>query len=211
MPKIQASDLTPEHHAALKAYALRNGRFWKRKLLLAWSTGRDAEVTQRTAPAGDPQPVRPVAPAGPQPFPHRLTQKTKDNPYACHHRPLCVPGPPSFRRSPARHGHRRAHPAATDHHREPPRNHRRRRSLRPRNSEANPGASFEVSVTVTSGRKPRGFDAADHATSFGGRGFLPIGCRRFRPSSAPPSIPSPPDPRSGASRQCPRSQCPGST
>ena len=38
--------------------------------------------------------------------------------------------------------------------------------------EANPGASFEVSVTVTSGRKPRGFDAADRATSFGGRAFL---------------------------------------
>jgi hypothetical protein len=38
--------------------------------------------------------------------------------------------------------------------------------------EANPGSSFEVSVSVTSGRKPRGFDAADHATSFGGRTFL---------------------------------------
>ena len=38
--------------------------------------------------------------------------------------------------------------------------------------EANPGASFEVSVTITSRRKPRGFDAADHATSFGGRAFL---------------------------------------
>jgi hypothetical protein len=38
--------------------------------------------------------------------------------------------------------------------------------------EANPGSSFEVSVTVTSGRKPRGFDAADHATAFGGRAFL---------------------------------------
>ncbi len=43
MPKIQTSDLPPEHRAALKAYALRNGRFWKRKLLLAWSTGHDAE------------------------------------------------------------------------------------------------------------------------------------------------------------------------
>ena len=43
MPKTQTSDLPPEHRAALKAYALRNGRFWKRKLLLAWSTGRDAE------------------------------------------------------------------------------------------------------------------------------------------------------------------------
>jgi hypothetical protein len=43
MPKHQTSDLSPEHRAALKAYALRNGRFWKRKLLLAWSTGRDAE------------------------------------------------------------------------------------------------------------------------------------------------------------------------
>jgi hypothetical protein len=29
-----------------------------------------------------------------------------------------------------------------------------------------------VSVTITSRRKPRGFDAADHATSFGGRAFL---------------------------------------
>ena len=38
--------------------------------------------------------------------------------------------------------------------------------------EANPGASFEVSARVMSGRKPRGFDAADHATSFGGRAFL---------------------------------------
>jgi len=38
--------------------------------------------------------------------------------------------------------------------------------------EANPGASFEVSARITSGRKPRGFDAADYATSFGGRAFL---------------------------------------
>jgi hypothetical protein len=38
--------------------------------------------------------------------------------------------------------------------------------------EANPGASFEVSARVTSGRKPRGFDAEDHATAFGGRAFL---------------------------------------
>jgi hypothetical protein len=38
--------------------------------------------------------------------------------------------------------------------------------------EANPGASFEVSARVISGRKPRGFDAADHATAFGGRAFL---------------------------------------
>ena len=43
MPRIQSSDLLPEHRAALKAYALRNGRFWKRKLLAAWSTGRDAD------------------------------------------------------------------------------------------------------------------------------------------------------------------------
>jgi hypothetical protein len=43
MPKIRTSDLTPEHRAALRAYALRNGRFWKRKLLVAWSTGRDAD------------------------------------------------------------------------------------------------------------------------------------------------------------------------
>lgn len=35
MPKMHSSDLPPEHRAALKAYALRNGRFW--------STGRDAE------------------------------------------------------------------------------------------------------------------------------------------------------------------------
>ena len=38
--------------------------------------------------------------------------------------------------------------------------------------EANPGASFEVSARVISGRKPRGFDAADHAAAFGGRAFL---------------------------------------
>jgi hypothetical protein len=38
--------------------------------------------------------------------------------------------------------------------------------------KANPGASFEVSARVISGRKPRGFDAADHATAFGGRAFL---------------------------------------
>ena len=38
--------------------------------------------------------------------------------------------------------------------------------------ETNPGASFEVSARVTSGRKPRGFDTADRATSFGGRAFL---------------------------------------
>ena len=43
MPKNQTSDLTPEHRAALKAYALRNGRFSKRRLLVAWSTGRDAD------------------------------------------------------------------------------------------------------------------------------------------------------------------------
>jgi hypothetical protein len=38
--------------------------------------------------------------------------------------------------------------------------------------ETNPGAGFEVSARVTSGRKPRGFDTADHATAFGGRAFL---------------------------------------
>ena len=43
MPKNQTSDLKPEHRAALKAYALRNGQFWKRRLLVAWSTGRDAD------------------------------------------------------------------------------------------------------------------------------------------------------------------------
>jgi hypothetical protein len=43
MPKTQLPALPAEHRAALKAYALRNGRFWKRKLLQAWSTGRDAE------------------------------------------------------------------------------------------------------------------------------------------------------------------------
>jgi hypothetical protein len=43
MPKTLTSDLPPEHRAALKAYAQRNGRFWKRKLLVAWSTGRDAD------------------------------------------------------------------------------------------------------------------------------------------------------------------------
>ena len=37
---------------------------------------------------------------------------------------------------------------------------------------ANPTASFEVSASLISGRKPRGFDAADHATAFGGRAFL---------------------------------------
>jgi len=43
MPKIRSPNLPPEHRATLKAYVLRNGRFWKRKLLVAWSTGRKAE------------------------------------------------------------------------------------------------------------------------------------------------------------------------
>jgi len=37
---------------------------------------------------------------------------------------------------------------------------------------ANPGASFEVTTRVVAGRKPRGFDAADKADSFGGPAFL---------------------------------------
>ena len=43
MPKIRTSDLPLQRRSALKAYAMRNGRFWKRKLLVAWSTGRDAD------------------------------------------------------------------------------------------------------------------------------------------------------------------------
>jgi len=38
MPKSKAADLTPEQKAALRAYALRNGRFWKRRLWAAWIT-----------------------------------------------------------------------------------------------------------------------------------------------------------------------------
>ena len=37
---------------------------------------------------------------------------------------------------------------------------------------ANPAASFEVSMRVVAGRKPRGFDAADKVDAFGGRAFL---------------------------------------
>ena len=72
MPKIRSPNLPPEHRATLKAYVLRNGRFWKRKLLVAWSTGRKAEKPE--GPLLREVRNRTLAPAGPQPFPHRLTQ-----------------------------------------------------------------------------------------------------------------------------------------
>ena len=37
---------------------------------------------------------------------------------------------------------------------------------------ANPAASFEVSMRVVAGRKPRGFDASDKVDAFGGLAFL---------------------------------------
>ena len=209
MPKIQTSDLPPEHRAALKAYALRNGRFWKRKLLGAWSTGRDARRTRGTASAPDPQPPWPLAPAGPQPFSHRLTQNTQGQPYARHHPPLRIPGSQSFRRPPVRHGHRRARSATTRHHRKPPRNHRRHRSLRTRNSRGE------------SNRQLRGFGQSSYSAE--SRAASMLKTMRLRSAGAPSSdrmstIPrftgasssqSPPNPRSGVSRRCPRSQRPG--
>ena len=42
MPKSKAADMTAEQKAALRAYALRNGRFWKRHLWAAWINGADA-------------------------------------------------------------------------------------------------------------------------------------------------------------------------
>ena len=42
MPKSKATDMTAEQKAALRAYALRNGRFWKRRLWAAWINGADA-------------------------------------------------------------------------------------------------------------------------------------------------------------------------
>ncbi len=43
MPKSKATDMTAEQKAALRAYALRNGRFWKRRLWAAWINGSDAK------------------------------------------------------------------------------------------------------------------------------------------------------------------------
>jgi hypothetical protein len=43
MTKSNASDMTAEQKAALRAYALRNGRFWKRRLWAAWIDGSDAK------------------------------------------------------------------------------------------------------------------------------------------------------------------------
>ena len=44
MPKPNpAANLSSEQKAALRAYALRNGRFWKRRLAAAWMNGRDAD------------------------------------------------------------------------------------------------------------------------------------------------------------------------
>ena len=43
MPKSKATDMTAEQKAALRAYALRNGRFWKRRLWAAWINGADAK------------------------------------------------------------------------------------------------------------------------------------------------------------------------
>ena len=42
MPKSKATDMTAEQKAALRAYALRNGRFWRRHLWAAWINGADA-------------------------------------------------------------------------------------------------------------------------------------------------------------------------
>jgi hypothetical protein len=43
MPKSNAADMTAEQKAALMAYALRNGRFWKRRLWAAWINGADTQ------------------------------------------------------------------------------------------------------------------------------------------------------------------------
>ena len=43
MTKSNASDMTAEQKAALRAYALRNARFWKRRLWVAWIDGSDAK------------------------------------------------------------------------------------------------------------------------------------------------------------------------
>ena len=42
MPKSKATDMTAEQKAALRSYARRNGRFWKRRLWAAWIDGADA-------------------------------------------------------------------------------------------------------------------------------------------------------------------------
>jgi len=43
MPKFNPANLPPEQKAALRAYALRHGRFWKRELRAAWMNGKDAD------------------------------------------------------------------------------------------------------------------------------------------------------------------------
>jgi hypothetical protein len=42
MTKVKPANLPPEQKAALRAYALRYGRFWKRELHAAWMNGKDA-------------------------------------------------------------------------------------------------------------------------------------------------------------------------
>jgi len=101
MPKTLTSDLPPEHRAALKAYAQRNGRFWKRNLLLAWSTGRDAdepdgpllrEIRNRYGPAllqglslSDASPSRasPKSPRPSQPLAARFRRRTPARALRC--------------------------------------------------------------------------------------------------------------------------------
>ena len=43
MPKSKATDMTAEQKAALRAYTLRNGQFWKRRLWAAWINGADGK------------------------------------------------------------------------------------------------------------------------------------------------------------------------
>ena len=43
MPRFNPANLPSDQTAALRAYALRHGRFWKRELLAAWMNGKDAD------------------------------------------------------------------------------------------------------------------------------------------------------------------------
>lgn len=42
MHKFKAAELSAEQKQALRTYALRNGRLWKRRLHAAWIDGTDA-------------------------------------------------------------------------------------------------------------------------------------------------------------------------
>jgi hypothetical protein len=46
MPKSLLMKLTAERKRALKAYALRNGWFWKQKLFADWLTGHDIDAPE---------------------------------------------------------------------------------------------------------------------------------------------------------------------